>query len=372
LGGLTGIDGKPLFESGFIDYLRDLKFTCSVDAIPEGEIAYPNEPLMRVRGPLLQCQLVETALLNIVNFQTLIATKAARVSAAAGDGEVLEFGLRRAQGVDGGLAASRAAYIGGCTGTSNVLAGKRFGIPVRGTHAHSWVMSFESEIGAFESYADAMPNNCVFLVDTYDTLGGVEKAIRAGQRLRERGFEMVGIRLDSGDLAVLSIAARKMLDEAGFENAKIVASNDLDEHAVAQLKEAGAKIDVWGIGTKLVTAFDQPALGGVYKLGALRRQDGEWEFKMKIGDAVKVSNPGILGVRRERDRDVLFHSEDLDREDDLLRPLFRDGAQLGEDRPLAEVREFAVANWKNHGKRAVELDPNLAAMKQGLMERNRA
>lgn len=372
LGSLTGIDGEPLFENGFLEYLRDLKFTCSVDAIPEGEIAYPNEPLMRVRGPLLQCQLVETALLNIVNFQTLIATKAARVSAAAGDGEVLEFGLRRAQGVDGGLAASRAAYIGGCTGTSNVLAGKRFGIPVRGTHAHSWVMSFESEIDAFENYADAMPNNCVFLVDTYDTLGGVEKAIRAGQQLRERGFEMVGIRLDSGDLAVLSIAARKMLDEAGFENAKIVASNDLDEHAVAQLKEAGAKIEVWGIGTKLVTAFDQPALGGVYKLGALRRNDGDWEFKMKIGDAVKVSNPGILGVRREQDRDVLFHSKELDRDDDLLRPLFREGDRVAEPCALAEIRETAVANWKNHGKRAVELDPNLAKMKQELMERNRA
>lgn len=258
---LEGNDGSPLFEEGFIDYLRELKFTCEVDAVPEGTVVFPHEPLLRVQGPILQGQLVETALLNLINYQTLIATKAARICEAAQDEPVLEFGLRRAQGVDGALAASRAAYIGGCAATSNVLAGKLFGIPVKGTHAHSWVMSFDSEPEAFQAYADAMPNNCVFLVDTYDTLDGVRAAIEVGKRLRETGHEMVGVRLDSGDLAYLSIEARKLLDAAGFPDAVIVASNDLDETIIASLKQQGAKIGLWGVGTKLVTAFDQPALG---------------------------------------------------------------------------------------------------------------
>src|SRR5581483_3124925 len=207
---------------------------------------------------------------------------------------VLEYGLRRAQGIDGAVTASRAAYVGGCSATSNVLAGKLFGIPVKGTHAHSWVMSFDSELEAFQKYAEAMPNNCIFLVDTYDTLGGVEKAVEVGKWLRERGHELLGIRLDSGDLAYLSIEARKILDAAGFPNAVIIGSNDLDENIIASLKEQGATINVWGVGTKLVTAYDQPAMGGVYKLAAVRTAGGRWEYKVKLSEqTAKVSIPGI-------------------------------------------------------------------------------
>lgn len=303
---LTGNDGKPIFEPGFLDYLRDLRWTCDVDGVPEGTVVFPHEPLLRIQGPLVQCQLVETALLNMLNFQTLIATKAARVCLAAQAEPILEFGLRRAQGADGALAASRAAYIGGCSATSNVLAGYRFGIPVRGTHAHSWVMSFDTEVEAFRAYAAALPNNAVFLVDTYDTIRGVQQAIEMGKWLRERGHELGGVRLDSGDLAWLSIEARRLLDAAGFPKAAIVASNDLDEQTIMSLKQQGAAINVWGVGTKLVTAYDQPALGGVYKLAAVRGADGAWKHKVKLSEqAAKVSTPGLQQVRRFR-RDGAF------------------------------------------------------------------
>ena len=217
-----------------------------------------------------------------------------------GRGEpVLEFGLRRAQGIDGGVTASRAAYVGGCESTSNVLAGKLFGIPVRGTHAHSWVMCFDSETESFERYADAMPDNCLFLVDTYDSLEGIRKAVEVGLSLRRRGHELVGVRLDSGDLSYLSIEARRILDDAGFQDAVIVASNELDEHIIESLKHQGAKIAVWGVGTKLATAYDQPALGGVYKLSVIRKPGGAWKHKVKLSEqALKVSNPGIQQVRR--------------------------------------------------------------------------
>ncbi len=302
--GLEGNDGQPLFEKAFLDYLAEMRLTVDVDAIPEGTVVFPQEPLVRVQGPILQGQILEAPLLNLVNFQTLIATKAARICSATGGDPVLEFGLRRAQGIDGGLAASRAAYVGGCAATSNVLAGKLFGIPVKGTHAHSWVMSYDDELEAFEDYARAMPNNCVFLVDTYNTLEGVRKAIRVGQWLRAEGHEMAGIRLDSGDLAYLSIEARKLLDEAGFQKATIVASNDLDEHLIASLKAQGATIAVWGVGTRLATAYDQPALGGVYKLGAVKSDEGHWQPKVKASEqAAKTSTPGILQVRRYCDAD---------------------------------------------------------------------
>lgn len=369
LGTLRGNDGEPLFEQAFLDYLRDLKFTCDVDAVPEGTVAFPHEPLVRIRGPIIQGQLLETALLNIINFQTLIATKAARVCQATEGDPVLEFGLRRAQGIDGGMAASRAAHIGGCAATSNVLAGMRYGIPVRGTHAHSWVMSFDSELEAFEAYADAMPNNCVFLVDTYDTLEGVRNAVRVGKRLREQGHELVGVRLDSGDFAYLSIEARRILDEAGFPKAAIVASNDLDEHIITSLKQQGARIDIWGVGTKLVTAYDQPAMGGVYKLGAVRNEAGEWQYRLKLSEqAIKISNPGIQQVRRffhegEFIGDMIFNEgltmkndrlivdpADMTRSkkipanatpEDLLVPIFREGALLYEAPPIAQIRERA-------------------------------
>jgi nicotinate phosphoribosyltransferase len=299
LASLTGNDGARLFEKPFLDHLAGLRLAVTVHGIPEGTVVFPHEPLLRIQGPILHCQLLETALLNIMNFDTLIATKAARVCLAAQGDAVLEFGLRRAQGRDGALAASRAAHIGGCAATSNVLAGKCFGIPVRGTHAHSWVMSFDSELESFEAYAEVMPNNCVFLVDTYDTLEGVRNAIQVGRALRRRGKELIGIRLDSGDLAWLSIQARKLLDEAGFPKATIVASNDLDEHLIQSLKGEGAAIGVWGVGTKLCTAYDQPALGGVYKLSAVRRAGEAWKYRVKLSEqTVKVSNPGIQQVRR--------------------------------------------------------------------------
>jgi len=303
---LTGNDGQTLFDRDFLDYLTTLRLTCDIDAMPEGTVAFGQEPLLRVRGPILQCQLLETPLLNIINFQTLIATKATRICAVAAGKPVIEFGLRRAQGIDGALSASRAAYIGGCAATSNVMAGKLYGIPVKGTHAHSWVMSFDTEMEAFERYAEVMPNNCVFLVDTYDTLEGVRQAVEIGRKLRETGHEMVGVRLDSGDLAYLSTEARKILDDAGFENAAIVASNDLDEHIMESLRTQGAPVAVWGVGTKLATAYDQPALGGVYKLGALRDDYGSWQPKLKLSEqAVKTSIPGILQVRRFEDRGLV-------------------------------------------------------------------
>ncbi|MFN0202164.1 MAG: nicotinate phosphoribosyltransferase, partial [Bacteroidia bacterium] len=253
---LTGNDGAALFEPAFLTYLENLRFDGNIHAVPEGTIVHPHEPLLRIQANIVLGQLLETPLLNILNFQTLIATKAARVCLAAKGDAVSEFGLRRAQGKDGALSASRAAYIGGCGSTSNVLAGKVFGIPLKGTHAHSWVMSFAEEIDAFETYAQALPNNCVFLVDTYDTVQGVKNAILVGKQLAAKGYRLAGIRLDSGDLAALSIAARELLDAAGFPDALIVASNDLDEYEIEKLKQQGAKIQVWGVGTKLVTAYD--------------------------------------------------------------------------------------------------------------------
>jgi nicotinate phosphoribosyltransferase len=292
-------NGRPLFVDDFLGYLGDLRLSLDLDAIPEGSAVFAHEPLLRVQGPILHAQLAETALLNLINFQTLIATKAARICHAAAGAPVFEFGYRRAQGPDGGLTASRAAWIGGCEGTSNVLAGQRFGIPVRGTHAHSWVMSFDDEQEAFDRYAEAMPDNSTLLVDTYDTLTGIDRAIATGRKLREQGHELSGIRLDSGDLAWLSQQARAKLDAAGFPDAKIVASNDLDEHLIESLRHQDAKIDIWGVGTNLVTAADQPALGGVYKLAALKREDGTWQPRIKLSEqSAKSSIPGRLQVRR--------------------------------------------------------------------------
>lgn len=367
---LTGVDGAPLFDPEFLKWLRGFRFLGDVDAVPEGTVVFPGEPVVRVVGPIAACQLVETALLNILNFQTLVATKASRVCRAAAGDPVIEFGLRRAQGPDGGLSASRAAYIGGCSATSNTLAARDFDIPVAGTHAHSWVMAFDSEEEAFEAYAEAMPNNCTFLVDTYDTLRGVHRAVQTATHLRERGHEMIGIRIDSGDLAWLSVHARRILDEGGFPEARIVASNELDEHIIMSLKEQGAKIDVWGVGTKLVTAWDQPALGGVYKLSAVRRPGGTWEPRIKVSEqTVKVTIPGMLGVRRyfDGDRpagDMVYdvtnpphgevcmvdpadptrrkHFEEGHAFRDLLEPVFIEGARKLPPKPLELIREVAA------------------------------
>lgn len=299
LQGLQGNDGQTLFEPAFLDYLAQMKFCCDIDAVEEGNIVFPQEPLIRVQGPLIQAQLLETILLNSINFQTLIATQSARICQATAGDPVLEFGLRRAQGIDGGLSASRAAYIGGCQASSNVLAGKIYDIPVKGTHSHSWIMSFEDESSAFEAYAAAMPNNCLFLVDTYNSIQGVKRAIEVGKKIREKGYKFLGIRLDSGDLHQLSKAARQLLDEAAFSEAIIVASNDLDAQKVKTLKEQGSPINVWGIGTHLITAKEQPALGGVYKLAAIRKKGQAWNYKLKLSNTpYKVSNPGILQIRR--------------------------------------------------------------------------
>jgi nicotinate phosphoribosyltransferase len=366
LAGIEGNDGRPLFEAGFLDHLRTLSFCCDLDAVPEGTVVFGQEPLVRVTGPLLAAQLLETPLLNLINFQTLIATKAARLRLSAGDDLILEFGLRRAQGIDGGLAAARAAYAGGCDGTSNVLAGKVYGIPVKGTHAHSWVLSFDSELEAFAAYAAAMPNNCVFLVDTYDSLQGVRHAVEVGRKLREHGHEMIGVRLDSGDLAWLSREARRILDEGGFPKAQILASNDLDETLIAELKRQGAAIGVWGVGTRLVTGYGDPALGGVYKLTAVREPGGEWEDRVKISEqTAKTTNPGILQVRRFRQGreyvgDVIWDERrelgrtptmvdplDLTRRktipdgaewEDLLVPVFRSGERVYDPPGLPEIR----------------------------------
>ena len=304
LAGLSGADGKPLFSKDFLDYLQGMGFDCDVDAIEEGQVVFAHEPLLRIKGPLIQCQLLETALLNCMNFESLIATKAARICLAAKGEPVMEFGLRRAQGIDGALSASRAAVVGGCDSTSNVLAGKLFDLPVKGTHAHSWVMCFEDELEAFRAYAHAMPNNCVFLVDTYDTLEGVRRAAEVGRELAKDGHHLLGVRLDSGDLAYLSKEARRILDEAGFPDAQIVASNDLDETIITSLKQQGATIGVWGVGTKLATAYDQPALGGVYKLSALKREGTDWRPTLKLSEqAIKISTPGCLQVRRFHEAD---------------------------------------------------------------------
>jgi nicotinate phosphoribosyltransferase len=409
---LQGSDGRPLLPPGFLSYLRTFAPRLDVDAVPEGRVVFAHAPLLRVRGPLLAAQLVETALLNLLNFQTLIATKAARVCEAAAGAPVLEFGLRRAQGPDGGLSAARAAYIGGVAATSNVLAGAQLGIPVRGTHAHSWVMVHQDELAAFRAYADALPGHCTFLVDTYDTLTGVAHAIEVGRELRARGHELAGIRLDSGDLAHLSIEARRLLDAGGFPDARIVASNDLDEHLITSLRAQGARIDAWGVGTRLVTAADQPALGGVYKLGAVRGDDGQWRDAIKLSEQpIKISNPGVLAVRRYHQgggmlADVIYDAEHgltspatlgdpfeldraqaigpHDRSEDLLVPVLRAGQLVAGFDPtdLAAARARAAADlaalsartrrFLNPQPYPVGLDPHVQQRKRALVAQARA
>ncbi len=287
-----------MFTEPYLNYLSQLRFTGDVYSVREGEIVFPYEPIVTVVAPMLEAQLVETALLTFINHQTLIASKAAKICAAAGGG-VMEFGLRRAQGADAGIYGARAAIIGGCVGTSNVYAGKQFRIPVSGTMAHSWVMNFPSETEAFRAYARCFPEDCLLLVDTYDTLkSGVPNAIKVFRELRAAGHEPKGIRLDSGDLAYLSKEARKMLDDAGFPEAQICASGDLDEVLIRSLKAQGAKIDTWGVGTKLITSADIPALGGVYKLAAVY-EDGREIPKIKLSDTTeKITNPALKEVYR--------------------------------------------------------------------------
>lgn len=291
-----------IFEDDFLTYLKDFKFSGDIYAIPEGTVMFPREPMVKVIAPIMEAQLVETAILNIINHQSLIATKASRVCyAAKGDG-IMEFGLRRAQGPDAGVLGARAAVIGGCVGTSNVLCGQLFDVPVKGTHAHSWIMSFPDEYTAFKTYADMYPHACILLVDTYDTLkSGIPNAIRVFREMRENGITLdnYGIRLDSGDLAYLSKRARKMLDEAGFTDAVISASNDLDEFLIDSLKTQDAAITSWGVGTNLITSKDNPSFGGVYKLAAIRDESGTFIPKIKLSEnSEKVTNPGNKTIYR--------------------------------------------------------------------------
>ncbi len=399
---LTNTIGEPLFSTAFLDYLKQLTFQCDVDAVPEGTIVFPHAPLVRIQGPLLQCQLLETPLLNMINFQTLVATKASRVCRAAKSDPVIEFGMRRAQGPDGAISASRAAYVGGCVATSNTLAGKLYDIPVRGTHAHSWVTAFPTEKEAFQAYVSVMPHNCVLLVDTYNTLAGVAHAIEVGKELREQGADLIAIRLDSGDMADLSIKARKLLDAAGFENTGILSSNSLDEYVISDFKKKGAKISSWGVGTNLATAYDQPALDGVYKLGALQAANGEWLYKLKLSEqAIKISNPGRHQVRRffsneQYLMDVIYdlslgieeapnvvllepsmqktRLDDYDAFVDLLIPIFRRGQFVAAKESIHDIRQRGITEaqyfYKAYAEReyAVALEKQLFDLKQKLIQ----
>lgn len=318
-----------MFDEDFLKYLSTFRFSGSIYAIPEGTVIFPREPFIKVVAPIMEAQLVETAILNIMNHQSLIATKAARVCYAAQNDGVMEFGLRRAQGPDSGIYGARAAVIGGCCGTSNVLAGQIFNIPVKGTHAHSWIMSFPDEYTAFRKYAELYPSACILLVDTYDTLkSGIPNAIRVFTEMRDAGIPLTyyGIRMDSGDLAYLSKQVRKMLDEAGFPDAVISASNDLDEYLIESLKLQGAAISSWGVGTNLITSKDNPAFGGVYKLAAIRTADGSFQPKIKLSENVeKVTNPGNKTFYRVYDKKtgkikadlICLYDETFDESEDL-------------------------------------------------------
>lgn len=322
--------GLGIFKEDFLHYLSGFHFSGDIYAIPEGTVVFPKEPLLKVVAPIMEAQLVETAILNIINHQSLIATKTSRIVFAANGDGIMEFGLRRAQGPDAGLYGARAAMIGGCVGTSNVLAGQMFDVPVMGTHAHSWIMSFPDEYTAFKTYAEMYPDNCTLLVDTYDTLkSGVPNAIRVFQEFKDAGKPLIkyGIRLDSGDLAYLSKEARKMLNEAGFPEATICASNDLDEFLLHDLKMQGAAIDSWGVGTNLITSKDCPSFGGVYKLAAIQNEEGEFVPKIKISENTeKITNPGNKTIYRIYEKAsgkikadlICFADEVIDPKQDLL------------------------------------------------------
>lgn len=391
---LAYLEKLDLFEKPFLDFLSRFQFACDVDAMPEGTLVFPYEPLIRVKGPLWQAQLLESPMLNLLNFQTLIATKAARICMAAHPDPVIEFGMRRAQGIDGAISASRAAFIGGCESTSDVIAGKLFGIPIRGTHAHSWIMAFDEEKQAFEVFAKMRPKNCIMLIDTYHSIEGVKRAIQVAKSVKN--FEFAGVRLDSGDLAQLSIEIRKLLDAAGFRDTKIMASNELDEYLIRDLKQQGAKINLWGVGTHLVTGKEQPALDGVYKLSAIQNEKKEWVHKIKLSEQMaKVTNPGILQVRRFFDgthytADVLYDellgvsSNMVDPHDpsrpktpdgkgqDLLKPIFQKGQCVYKNPSLQEMQAHAkqeLSRLKPSMKRFVNPELYVTGLEQKLYEK---
>lgn len=399
--------GLQLFDEEFLKALRDLHFEGDIDAVPEGTPVFPFEPLVRVKARIFEAQLIETALLNLVNFETLIATKASRVITAAGGGQVMEFGLRRAQGPDAGILGSRASYIGGCQSTSNVLAGRKFGIPVSGTQAHSWIQCFESELEAFRAYARTFPDQCLLLVDTYNVLkSGVPNAIKVGLELEAQGHRFLGIRIDSGDLSYLSREARAMLDAAGLHHATIVGSNDLDEHTIWAIRAQGAPIDAWGVGTHLITSKDTPALGGVYKLAA-EGKDGLFEPRLKVSEnTTKITNPGIKKIVRFYDRGGKAMADLIALEDEhfiepltifdplqtwkkktltnfttkeLLKPVFRGGKRVYDLPNLQEIQAYAqkeldtlwdeVKRLTNPHRFIVDLSPKLFDLKQDLLHK---
>lgn len=399
-----------LFDEGFLAYLASFRFTGDIYSVPEGEIVFPGEPILTVKAPLIEAQLIETALLNIVSHQTLIATKASRIVQAADGKKVVEFGLRRAQGPDAGIYGSRASIIGGCVGTSNVLAAQMFSLEPKGTHSHSWVMSFASELEAFRKFAEVFPDNCLLLVDTYDTLrSGVPNAITVFNELKAKGHKPVGIRLDSGDLAYLSKKARQMLDEAGFPDAIIFASNDIDEELLDSLNVQGAKLDVYGVGTKLITSDGMPSLGGVYKLAEIEREGVRYPV-MKVSDSIeKITNPGFKTVYRIYEKAtgkafadlIALRGETLEKPltltheterwkrtvltdydyKELLKPIFLSGRQVYECPPLEESaaysRQELGAFWdeykrlKNPHIFKVDLSDKLYTLKQSLLSGER-
>ena len=404
-----------LFTEDFLVYLKTFRFTGDIYAVPEGTIVFPREPLIKVIAPIMQSQLVETAILNIINHQSLIATKASRIVHAARNDGVMEFGLRRAQGPDAGIYGARAAMIAGCIGTSNVLCGQMFNVPVKGTHAHSWIMSFPDELTAFRTYAKLYPSACILLVDTYDTLkSGVPHAIQVFKEMREAGIPLTfyGIRLDSGDLAYLSKEAKKMLDAEGFTDAVISASNDLDEHLISSLKDQGATINSWGVGTNLITSKDCPSFGGVYKLAAiLDRDTGKFIPKIKLSEnEEKITNPGNKTIYRIYSREshkviadlICLVDEHYDETNslllfdpvatwkktllapgtytmrELLIPIFKDGVCVYESPKVMEIREYCQKEketlWEetkrlvNPHEVHVDLSNELWHMKQQLLD----
>lgn len=402
LGSIEAPGGGALFKTGFLEFLRAFRPHVDIDAVPEGELVFAREPMVRVSGPMLDCQLLETALLNIIGFQTLVATKTARVVQAAQGRPVAEFGLRRAQGPDGGVAVARASYVAGCASTSNILAGRRYGIPVSGTHAHSWVLSFPSELEAFRAFAKSSPKNCTLLVDTYDVREGVENAIAVAREMEADGERLSGIRIDSGDLARLSAYARRRFDEEGLGYVKIVVSNDLDEHTITSLFNQGAPVDAFGVGTKLATCYDQPALGCVYKLSARRERPGApWTPVMKFSEQpYKRTIPGVQRVRRYMDAagapvcDMIYDPAHMEGEGEggghtlvavndaalvtdvsefawreLLEPQVRDGAAVAprEDIGLARSRcAAALASLDGAYKRFLYPQSYVVGMEAGL------
>ncbi len=403
LSSLESLDGSKMFAQEFLVYLSDFRFSCDLFSVKEGSVIFPNEPYIRAEGKLLECQLLETPLLNYFNFSTLIATKASRIKQAVKDDVFVEFGLRRAQGINGGLTASRSAFIGGADSTSNVLAGKMYDIPVSGTQAHSWIMAHSSEEEAFENFAKVSPHNCAFLIDTYNTVEGAKKAIEIAKKLEIKEVPVRALRLDSGDMIALSQIVRTLLDENGLSHIKIMATNELDEELIENFKEKGAKIDIWGVGTHLVTARSQPALDGVYKLSAIEDERGVIQKKLKKSDTPeKTTNPGKLQVRRyfsskEAIYDVIYdemsgickdffldpngQSNPIDQKAnwlDLLASVVKNGKRVNNPISTGEIKKYKndqikkfnkqLFSLKNPKKFIVGIDPRLQKEKDTIIK----